>query len=214
MDEADYLIFVEASKETESEAVKEETTEEASEENQPKAQESKGDQAEEKPVVQIDFKTALYIRELEKKVSDYESKISDVREYVKKMESEMEQVRVRSQRDLQKNIEKKVSDFFHEILPVVDNFERCLKASEQSKDPLTEGVRLIHGQFGEILKKAGLERIPALGIAFDPVVHEALTVCPVQDANQDGIVLEEVKAGYKYGETVVRPTQVIVAKAQ
>lgn len=161
---------------------------------------------------EIDFKTALYIRELEKKVSEYETKISDVRDYVKKMESEIEQIRLRTQRDFQKNLDKTSSDFFAMILPVVDDLERSLKSVKAAGDPFVEGVRMIHQTMTEILKRSGLSKIEAVGTIFDPSIHEALTAIPVQSIDDDGRVVDEVKSGYKFKELVVRPSQVIVGK--
>lgn len=183
---------------------------EASAETDTKSDNSEKSDTAEKP--ELDFKTGLYIRELEKKVADYELKISDVREYVKRMESEIEQIRIRTQRDQQKNIDKSASDFFAAILPVVDDLERSLKSVKGSTEGFVEGVRLIHIQIQEILKKSGLVKIASVGVVFDPMVHEALTTAPVTSDEQDGLVLDEVKSGYKYKETVVRPAQVIVGK--
>jgi molecular chaperone GrpE len=158
-----------------------------------------------------DLKLLLYIKELEAKVAGYESKIDDVREYVKKMESEIEQIRSRAERDLQKNIEKKISEFFQRILPIVDNFERSLMSAEPSNN-FVEGIRLIHQQLEEVLRKSELSRMKTKGELFDPSVHDAVTTFPVETDDQDDRVIEEMKAGYKYHDTVVRPAQVVVGK--
>jgi molecular chaperone GrpE len=174
-----------------------------------RANASSNEQESQKP--ELEFKTALYIRELEKKVSDYESKINDVREYVKKMEIEIEQIRQRNQRDLQKNLDQSTSRFFNEILPVVDDLERSLKNVKESNG-FVDGVRMITEQLHELLRKSGLLKLPALDIPFNPAIHEALTTVEVNDDSKDGIVIDEIKSGYKYKDTIVRPAQVIVGR--
>ncbi|MDB5037186.1 MAG: nucleotide exchange factor GrpE [Bacteriovoracaceae bacterium] len=169
---------------------------------------------EEPKAPEVDFKTKLRIKDLEGKVASYEAKISEVRDYVRKMENEIQEIRTRTERDLQKNSDKQAAEFFHDILPVVDNFERSLRAAIDKKESgaFIDGVRMIHQQLEDLFKKSGLKKIPTKGEIFNPVLHEALTTAPVDDENQDDRVLEEVKAGYKYKDTVVRPAQVIVGK--
>ena len=104
--------------------------------------------------------------------------------------------------------EKLIAD----LLPVVDNFTRALEAVEQnpSVEALKEGVEATHRQLIDALQRVGLSRIEAVGQPFDPNFHEAIMqVAPTdgQDANQ---VVEELRAGYKLHDRVVRPSLVKV----
>lgn len=160
-----------------------------------------------------DVKTVLYIKELESKVSTYETKLTDIRDYVKKMEGEIEQIRLRTQRDSQKNIDKKISDFLVSLLSVADNFELSLQSAKDEQGPLVDGLKLIHSQLQNFLTQSGLERISTKGEMFDPHKHEALCTQPVDSKHMDGAVLQETKAGYKFKELIIRPAQVVVGKS-
>ena len=61
-----------------------------------------------------------------------------------------------------------------------------------------------------ILEQAGLERISAVGEAFDPNLHEALLTEPVEDEEREGTVLEELVPGYRFKDRVIRPARVKV----
>ncbi len=99
------------------------------------------------------------------------------------------------------------------LLPALDNFELTLKnaGSAENVDVLVEGIRIIYGQFLDILKSHNVEQIEALGQEFDPALHEAMT----QQANpqkQEGVVLEEFQKGYRLNGRVIRPSRVGINK--
>lgn len=100
------------------------------------------------------------------------------------------------------------------FLDVLDDFERAMSC-EASGDPgcelpFREGVELIFRRFREILEAQGVRAIPAVGEAFDPVVHEAVAQVESDDHASNEIV-EEVRPGYMLGERLLRPSRVIVA---
>lgn len=155
------------------------------------------------------------IRELESKVNDYDIKFIEARGFIKKMESEVELIRSRAERDSQKVVSQKVSKVFLELIPIADNFELSLKNAEanSSLDPsFLQGIRMMHQLFSDSLKRAGLERIKTEGESFDPNFHEALLSIPVESAEQDGRVMQELKAGYSYAGQTLRPAQVAVGR--
>ena len=71
---------------------------------------------------------------------------------------------------------------------------------------------MVNRQFIDTLGRLGVERVQAIGMAFDPAVHEA--VQQVETADQPpGVVCAEILAGYRFGERLIRPAMVVVAKA-
>lgn len=104
--------------------------------------------------------------------------------------------------------EKLISD----LLPVVDNFTRALDAAEQnpSVDALKEGVAATHRQLIDALERVGLTRIEALNQPFDPNVHEAIMQVEPGEGQEPHQVVEELRAGYKLHDRVVRPSLVKV----
>lgn len=102
------------------------------------------------------------------------------------------------------------ADLVRALLPTVDDLERALDAAEHHDEAkVIEGVRLTRDTLLTTLKAQGLEEIPADG-TFDPHVHEALLAQPV-DGVEAGSILEVVQRGYRLGDTVLRPTRVVVA---
>jgi molecular chaperone GrpE len=98
------------------------------------------------------------------------------------------------------------------LLPVLDDLERALQAAEEHEEAkLEEGVRLVHRQLAEILRKEGLAEIETDG-AFDPHVHEALLTQRGGEEADPGDVLQVLQKGYRLGDHVLRPARVIVAE--
>ncbi|BAT71914.1 molecular chaperone GrpE [Thermosulfidibacter takaii ABI70S6] len=126
--------------------------------------------------------------------------------------AEFDNFRKRIQRDLEVAKELANETIIKEILLVLDNFERALEAIEQNKnvESFIEGVKLIHKQLKETLKKFGVEEIEAVGKEFDPNVHEA--IMQVEDEEKDNVVVQEVQKGYKLKGKLIRPSKVIVTK--
>ena len=98
------------------------------------------------------------------------------------------------------------------LLPVVDNLERALAAAGDDGHPLAQGVAMVHRQFLEVLRQAGVEPIEAQGQPFDPYRHEAVARVET-DAHPDGTVIEVFQRGYLYRGRTLRPAMVKVAVA-
>lgn len=100
-----------------------------------------------------------------------------------------------------------------QLLPIVDNLERALKHVPEDlvDNDYVKGVQGIVKQFEKTLGDIGVERIAALGQPFDPHYHDAVSVDEGEGGeNAQEIVSDELQAGYKIGEDVVRPTMVRV----
>jgi molecular chaperone GrpE len=97
-----------------------------------------------------------------------------------------------------------------ELLPVIDNFERALKAvpKELEGNDYIKGIESIVKQFAQTLTKLGVDRIKTVGEHFDPDLHEAVTM---EEGDGDHeIVSEELQSGYKLGDEVIRHAMVRV----
>jgi molecular chaperone GrpE len=129
----------------------------------------------------------------------------------KRTQADFENYRKRAAKDLSAAGNRARIGMIREILPVVDNLERALSvAPEGNGDAFVEGVRLVYRELEGALARAGVEAIEPKGDAFDPNVHEALSMRP-QEGAQSGTVIDVVEKGYRAGETVVRPARVVVA---
>lgn len=130
-------------------------------------------------------------------------------------QAEFENYRKRVERERAELYQHGRDDVLLQFLPVVDNFERALSSLEKSEgdaEALRSGVELIHKQFKDALAKFGLEPVEAVGMAFDPHVHEAVTT-EATDLHKENTVIEEFQRGYKIGDRLLRPAKVKVASS-
>jgi molecular chaperone GrpE (heat shock protein) len=102
-----------------------------------------------------------------------------------------------------------------EVLPVLDDLDRTIRASEKSADrALLTGVRMVRTELEGILVRFGLEPIAAKDVAFDPAIHEAIMGVPTADPALAGRVIDEVTPGYRFGGKVLRAAKVTVGVAE
>src|SRR5581483_965092 len=102
-----------------------------------------------------------------------------------------------------------------ELLPILDNLERAIKASREASqagsktEGLIQGVELTLKQFGEMLSKFGVQPITSVGQVFDPARHQAVARVE-SDHLPSNTVAEEYQKGYLLHERVLRPAMVSV----
>ena len=128
--------------------------------------------------------------------------------------AEFDNYRKRVERERQTLSDAAAASMLEELLPLMDDLERALKAEapDEAAQSYRRGVELIHRQLGDILRKRGARPIEALGADFDPYYHEAVAHVPA-DGRRDGEVIEEFRRGYMLGDRLLRPAMVKVAKA-
>lgn len=129
--------------------------------------------------------------------------------------ADFDNFRKRTRRDLVDAERRAREELLKELLPVFDNLERAAQHAESATEvqALADGIGMVMRQFADTLGKVGVERIAALGQAFDPSVHEAVQSVETQEY-PPGAVAAELQAGYRLGERVIRPAMVVVAKAK
>ena len=175
-----------------------------------------------------------YVEELERKLADSEKQAQEYLGKYRQASQEFEVARARMRKELAKDAERSRRDVLASLLEVVDNLDRAIDAarkttktprpdsgqaprpgSEQvndAADPLLQGVELVRQQFLSKLEGFGVTRIPTEGAMFDPLVHEAVTTVPGDEA-ADGRIAGVIAQGYRIGDEVLRPALVAVVKA-
>ena len=128
-------------------------------------------------------------------------------------QAEFDNFRKRMERERDEAGAGAARDILKRLLPVLDNMERALRASEGSGEPLYKGIELVHQQFLDLLKKEGVRPVDALGARFDPHLHEAVEVLDVPGFEAD-VILEEMQRGYTYNDRLLRPALVKVASGK
>jgi molecular chaperone GrpE len=144
--------------------------------------------------------------ELQKQRDDYYDRLL-------RKTAEFDNYRKRTDRERIQLSEAAAADLIEELLPLVDDMDRALKADAGSEatEAIRRGVELIHKQLLETLRKRGVKPIDSLGADFDPHFHQAVAHEPA-DGRRDGEVIEEFSRGYVLGDRLLRPAMVKVAK--
>jgi molecular chaperone GrpE len=103
-------------------------------------------------------------------------------------------------------------DLIADLLPVVDDFDRALKAST-ANDEILQGFQLIHQKLTKTLENKGLKRMEsAVGKTFDVDTMEAITKIPAPEGVNSGQVVDEVAPGFQLGELIIRYAKVVIAE--
>ena len=102
--------------------------------------------------------------------------------------------------------------FLQKLFPILDDFERAMASASEAerKSGWGQGVQLVERNLRGLLAADGVEMIEADGAEFDPRLHEAVGSAPSETV-PEGHVLHVARQGYRRGERVLRPTQVVVA---
>jgi molecular chaperone GrpE len=147
-------------------------------------------------------------------VSDLQKQRDDYYDRLLRKTAEFDNYRKRTERERLQSSETAAADLIEELLPMVDDMERALKADAGSEgaDSIRRGVELIYKRLVDTLRKRGVKPIEALGADFDPHFHQAVSHEPAE-GRRDGEVIEEFRRGYMLGDRLLRPAMVKVAKA-
>jgi molecular chaperone GrpE (heat shock protein) len=125
----------------------------------------------------------------------------------------LEATEARLERNARREADEARGKLVQELLPVLDNLDRTIRAAHPGRDPaILEGVRLVRHQLEGVLRGYGVERIDAIGQRFDPGVHEAIGVTAVADPSRHGLVVQQVEPGYRFAGRLLRPAKVSVGK--
>jgi molecular chaperone GrpE len=130
------------------------------------------------------------------------------------LEKETSEMRARLMKTLEDRGKQAQLNFLITLLPVLDNLNLAVAASETdpSIDHLRDGVIGTARSFERALLDVGVEPIRSIGTAFDPELHEAVDMKPTY-ADHDGLITAEYTKGYKFGDKLLRPARVQVGKA-
>jgi molecular chaperone GrpE len=105
-------------------------------------------------------------------------------------------------------------DIILSLLPVLDDFERASKATENMTDiaAAKEGISLIHNKLLNNLQQKGLKSFDAKGTEFNVEQHEAVTEIPAPSPDLEGKVVDELEKGYYLNDKIIRFAKVVVGK--
>ncbi len=154
-------------------------------------------------------------REAELKLSEHADKFRRAQEQLK---TETEEMRARLNRTAEQRLEAARGDLVAGLLDTLDNLKRAVAAAELSQhnetdfNALLEGVKATANLFEAKMQNLGLSAVESEGQDFNPELHEAVEIVPVE-ADQDNKVIAEYQTGYKFGDRLLRPARVRVGRA-
>jgi molecular chaperone GrpE len=148
---------------------------------------------------------------LEKQLEEVQSKASEYKDGWMRSQAEFQNYRKRIERDNEMMYTSMKGDIIKKVLPVLDDLERALQNRPSNSGAWVSGIELIQKKLLSILEAEGVKRIEAVGAAFDPNFHEAISHEPIVGV-QSGHVIAVVQNGYMLGERVIRPALVRVAQ--
>jgi molecular chaperone GrpE len=144
--------------------------------------------------------------------ADWAKEKAELEDLLRRRQAEFENFRRRAERERMDFAEYSGMEIVKSLLPIVDDFERALKAAPASGggDEFVVGVELIYKRLLEALMKQGLEPINTEGQPFDPHFHQAVQRVEQEEA-ADGTILDEYQRGYNFKGKLLRPSMVKVA---
>lgn len=154
----------------------------------------------------------LSYEELEEKLTLSEQSAHENWEKAVRAVAELDNVRRRSEREVQNAHRYSLEKFANGLLPVVDSLEQALQLADKSADAaMHEGLSLTMKLFLDVLEKFDVKQIDPSGEPFNPEQHEAMSMQESPDAEPNSVLMVFQK-GYKLNDRVIRPARVIVAK--
>ena len=171
--------------------------------------ETESDAVEEEEVLLSELEQALA------KLVEVEDDAQGARDDLLRVQAEMQNLRRRTEQDIEKAHKYGQEKFSTELLGVMDNLERSLEAASDSEDEVVkaihEGVDLTLKSLSDCFAKFNIETVDPLGEPFDPQIHQAMTMQESPDA-EPNTVIAVMQKGYTLHGRVIRPAMVIVSK--
>ena len=149
------------------------------------------------------------------KLEEAERAAGQARDDLLRVQAEMQNLRRRTEQDVEKAHKYSLEKFSIELLTVMDNLERALSAAAEHDDEtvkaIHEGVDLTLKSFSDCFGRFNIVVVDPLGEPFDPAVHQAMTIQENPDA-EPNTVIAVMQKGYTLNGRVIRPAMVVVSK--
>ena len=143
-----------------------------------------------------------------------EDRLAEVLKAYRQVRTDNDGFRDRITRNIERRFDHRRERLLLKFIDILDNLDRALEAAEQSAagNPLIEGLILVRTTLLQTLQEEGLERIPVLGMPYDPNFSEAVATEPVDDPEQHHVVMKDMLRGYRLNGKVARASRVVVGE--
>jgi molecular chaperone GrpE len=135
-------------------------------------------------------------------------------DHLQRLQAEFNNYRRRASQERLQAASRGKEDVLRALFPILSNLRLALLHAEQDANAIRQGVQMIWQQFDSFLRDQGVERIATVGQPFDPAQHEALSTVPATADTPANTIVSEVNPGYRLDDRLLRPAQVVVARAE
>ena len=177
------------------------------------------DQHEEVEAVESDA-SAEQVDPRDEKIANLEAQLAEAetreRDSVLRIKAEMENLRRRTEQDVEKAHKFALEKFVNELLPVLDSLDRALEVADKDNDAMAamvEGIELTRKSMLDVVAKFGVQVVADIDVPMDPNVHQAIAMVESDDVAA-GNVLMVMQKGYTLNGRTIRAAMVSVAKAK
>ncbi|MGL9769780.1 MAG: nucleotide exchange factor GrpE [Sodalis sp. (in: enterobacteria)] len=190
------------------------------EQNTPDEKVSQESKMEEGQQIKTAAETVNVVDPLDERISKLEAALIQAqqseRDSTLRAKAEIENIRRRSEQDIEKAHRFALEHFISELLPVIDNLERALDLSDKTNAELAstiEGIELTLKSFLDTVRKFGVDVVEDTSVPFDPEVHQAMTILE-SDEHEPNQVMIVMQKGYTLNGRLIRPAIVAVSKVK
>ncbi|MEO3948094.1 nucleotide exchange factor GrpE [Gorillibacterium sp. CAU 1737] len=145
-------------------------------------------------------------------IARLEKELQDTLERSLRAQADFDNFRRRTRQEKEDFAKYASSKVIGSLLPIMDNFERALDSSRETRDfdALLKGLEMTFRQLEQLFNQEGVQKMETVGHPFNPELHQAVMQVE-SDEYEEGIVVEEVMKGYTLGDKVLRPAMVKVS---
>lgn len=156
----------------------------------------------------------------DERIAELEAQLKELqqreRDSLLRAKAEVENIRRRTELDIEKAHKFALEKFSGELLPVIDNLERALDLADKSNSELAgliEGVELTLKSLLDAVRKFGMEVVGDIHVPFNPELHQAMTMMESEELEPNHVMMVMQK-GYTLNGRLLRPAMVAVSKAK
>lgn len=167
-----------------------------------------------------DAETAVEVDPRDERIAQLEAELAQlqtgVRDAQLRAQAEIENVRRRTEMDIEKAHKFALEKFANELLPVIDSLERALELANKEDEKsasMVEGIELTLKSLLGAVRKFGVEVVGETGVPFNPEVHQAMSMMESEDVEPNHVMIV-MQRGYTLNGRLLRPAMVAVAKAK
>jgi molecular chaperone GrpE len=167
-----------------------------------------------------DAETAVEVDPRDERIAQLEAELAQlqtgVRDAQLRAQAEIENVRRRTEMDIEKAHKFALEKFANELLPVIDSLERALELANKEDEKsasMVEGIELTLKSLLGAVRKFGVEVVGETGVPFNPEVHQAMSMMESEDVEPNHVMMV-MQRGYTLNGRLLRPAMVAVAKAK